>query len=115
MRRILTYVFALLLFVACIFNEEILPNNISDKFLGAVKRNVKKDRVELLEDMKEITRQGLVYFEVYDESGTLITVLKTPADFEQDEIQTIDYKNFSIKSVTKNSILGNIQLPNSLH
>ena len=115
MKRYFTYLLAILLFAACIFNEDIVPSNLSDKFLGAVKRNIKKDRQELLEDMKEITKQGLIQFEVYDEAGKLITILKNPEDFDQAVIQSIDYKYFSIKSVSNIAVLGNIQLSNSLN
>ena len=115
MRRSFTYLLASLLFVACIFNDEIMPTNLSDKFLGVVKRNLKKERSELLEDMKEITRQGLIHFEVYDEAGELITILRNPEDFEQEEIKSIDYRNFSIKSISNTAILGNIQLSTTLN
>lgn len=101
--------------MACVFNDNIVPNNLSNKFLGAVKRNIKKDRIELLEDMKEITRQGLIHFEIYDEAGELIAILKKPQDFEQEIIKSINSKNFSIKSVSNTPVLGNIQLNNSLN
>lgn len=115
MKRYFTYLLAVLLFAACIFNESIVPNNLSDRFLGVVKRNIKKDRIELLEDMKELTRQGLIHFEIYDEAGQLIAILKKPQDFDQDIIKSINSKNFSIRSVSSTANLGNIQLSNSLN
>jgi len=114
MKRYFTYLLVLLLFTACLFNESLVPNNLSDRFLGVVKRNIKKDKQELLEDMKEITRQGLIHFEVYDEAGDLITILKNPQDFEGGVMRSIRSKNFSIKSVSNTAILGQIQLNNTL-
>lgn len=114
MKRYFTYLFAIALFLVCIFNERLIPENISDRFLGVVKRNIKKDKQELLADMKEITRQGLIYFEVYDGSGELVTVLKEPQDFDQDAMKGFGTNNFSIKSVSKHSLIGQLQLTNTL-
>ena len=113
-QRYFTYLLAVALFVVLIFNYKIVPDNISDRFLGVVKRNLKKERQELLEDMREITKQGLIHFEIYDETGHLITILKKPLDFEQEIVKKIDHKSFSIKSVSNPSLFGQIQLNSNL-
>lgn len=64
--------------------------------------------------MKEITKQGLIQFEIYDEAGQLITTLRKPLDFDQEIIKKIEYKSFSIKSISNASILGQIQLNTNL-
>lgn len=111
MKRYFTYVFAVVLFAVCVFHNSLIPENLSDRFLGVVK----KDRQELLDNMKEITRQGLVHFEVYDEAGKLITTLKKPEDFDHKSLKSIDYRNFSIKSVSNANLLSNVQLSTSLN
>ncbi|MFY0592485.1 hypothetical protein [Roseivirga sp.] len=100
MKRVFTYLFALLLFAACAMNAEIAPNNMSENIFGFVKRNIQKNRVELFNDMKEVTKQGLIQFEVYDEAGSLIKVLKNPTDFDG-SIETIfNNSKMVIKSVS---------------
>lgn len=115
MKRYFTYAFAIVLFTVCVFNNSLIPDNLSDQFLGVVKRNVKKDRQELLDNMKEITRQGVVHFEVYDEAGELLAILKKPEDFDHKALKAIDYRNFSIKSVSNATLLSNVQLSTSLN
>ncbi|OEK05095.1 hypothetical protein [Roseivirga misakiensis] len=100
MKRIVTYLFALLLFAACAMNAEIAPNNLSENVFGFVKRNIQKNRVELFNDMKEVTKQGLIQFEVYDEAGSLIKVLKNPSDFDQSMEAVFNNSKMMIKSVS---------------
>jgi len=99
MKRIITYVFVLALFAACAMNSEIAPNNMSENIFGFVKRNIEKNRVELFKDMKEVTKQGLIQFEVYDEAGSLITVLKNPSDFTESIESIFNNSKMVIKSV----------------
>ncbi|NVJ47505.1 MAG: hypothetical protein HWE07_10270 [Cytophagia bacterium] len=115
MKRLLTYLFVVVLFAVCVFHNNLIPDNLSDRFLGEAKQNEKKDRQELLDNMKEITRQGLVHFEVYDEAGELIAILKKPEDFDHKDLKSVDYKNFSIKSVSNTNLLSSIQLSTSLN
>ena len=114
MSRLFTYLLAACLFALCLFSYQLVPDNLSDQFLGIVKRNLKKERKELLEDMKEISKQGLIYFEIYDEAGQLITTLKQPIDFEHEKLKKLENLNFTIKSVTASSLSGSISLPSSL-
>ncbi len=114
MQRYFTYLFAGTLFLLCVFNNRIVPDNLSDRFLGVVKRNIKKDRQEVIDDMKEITKKGLIYFEVYDEAGKLITTLKQPLDFDHALMKSMNKKKFSIKSVSSAPLLGQIKLNTSL-
>lgn len=100
MKRLFTYLFALVLFVACAMNAEIVPGNMSDKLLGFVKRNIQKNRVELFNDMKEVTKQGLIHFEIYDEAGSLITVLKKPSDFNETIESSFNNSKMLIKSIS---------------
>lgn len=100
MRKIFTYLFALVLFVACAMNAEIVPGNMSENLLGFVKRNIQKNRVELFNDMKEVTKQGLIHFEVYDEAGVLITILKNPSDFNEAIESSFNNSKMLIKSVS---------------
>lgn len=92
--------FALVLFVACAMNSEIVPGNMSENLLGFVKRNIQKNRVELFKDMKEVTKQGLIHFEIYDEAGSLITILKNPSDFNETIEASFNNSKMLIKSVS---------------
>lgn len=91
-------------------NSEIAPGNISESLFGFVKRNVKKDRQELIEDMKHITKQGLVRFEVYDEGGELVTILKDTSDFDKAFEESFSNSRMLVKSVSQVPLinLGNI-------
>lgn len=100
MRKVFTYLFALVLFIACAMNEEIAPRNISETVFGFVKRNIQKDRNEVFADMKEITKQGLIHFEVYDEAGKLIAILKNPSDFDEDFERDFHISKMSIRSIS---------------
>lgn len=100
MHRTVTYLFALILFVACAMNAEIVPGNVTENMLGFVKRNIQKDRIELFNDMKEVTKQGLIQFEIYDEAGALITILKAPSDFNQAMESSFNNSKMLIKSVS---------------
>ncbi len=106
MRRTFTYLFALTMFIACAMNSEIAPGNLSESWLGFVKRNIQKNRFELLEDMKEITRQGLIYFEVYNQSGHLVKVLKDTSDFDNDFQKSFNNSQMLIKSVSQPTSIG---------
>ena len=101
MKKSFTYLLALFLFVACALNDDIVPGNLTEDVFGFVSRNIQKDRNELFEDMKEVTKQGMIFFEVYDEAGTLIAVLDDPSDFEADIIAKFDKTKYLIKSVSK--------------
>lgn len=81
-------------------NDKIAPRNISESVFGFVTRNIQKDRNELFADMKEITKQGMIHFEVYNESGKLIATLKNPSDFNQDFERNFHISKMSIKSVS---------------
>ncbi|WP_139135234.1 hypothetical protein [Roseivirga sp. 4D4] len=110
MRKVFTYLFALVLFIACAMNDRIAPRNISESVFGFVKRNIQKDRNELFEDMKKITQEGLIHFEVYDEAGRLIATLRKPSDFNEDFERNFHISKMSIKSVSS----AQLTLPTSL-
>lgn len=110
MRKVFTYLFALVLFIACAMNDRIAPRNISESVFGFVKRNIQKDRNELFEDMKQITKEGLIYFEVYDEAGRLIATLKNPSDFSEDFERNFHLSKMSIKSISS----AQLTLPSAL-
>lgn len=110
MRKTFTYLFALVLFLGCAMNYDIIPGNLSEKVTGFVSRNVKKDRAELFSDMKHITKQGLIRFEIYDEAGQLIAILKEPKDFEDKLEQTFDKSKMVIKSVSNTQLKANLDL-----
>ena len=61
---------------------------------------VEKFRVELFNDMKEVTKQGLIHFEIYNEAGSLITILKNPADFNETIESSFNNSKMLIKSVS---------------
>lgn len=111
MRKTFTYLFALVLFVACAVNEDILPGNLTEDVFGFVSRNIKKDRTELFQDMKEATKQGLIKFEVYDEAGTLLAVLDEPSDFESAAMAQIKKTKYLIKSVSSIQVNLRVDLP----
>lgn len=100
MKKVITYLFILSLFIACALNEEIAPRNISESVFGFVTRNIQKDRTEILRDMKEITKQGMIHFEIFDEAGRLITILRSPADFSRDFEENFNISKMTIKSVS---------------
>ena len=107
MKKDVTYLFIFTLFIACALNEEIAPRNISESVFGFVTRNIQKDRTEILSDMKEITKQGMIHFEIFDEAGRLITILRSPADFSEDF-----EKNFHISKMTITSVsIAQLALP----
>ncbi len=81
-------------------NDRIAPRNISETVFGFVKRNIQKDRNELFEDMRKITKQGLIHFEVYDEAGKLIATLRKPSDFNEDFERNFHISKMSIKSIS---------------
>ncbi|OEK01512.1 hypothetical protein BFP97_08245 [Roseivirga sp. 4D4] len=91
-------------------NDRIAPRNISESVFGFVKRNIQKDRNELFEDMKKITQEGLIHFEVYDEAGRLIATLRKPSDFNEDFERNFHISKMSIKSVSS----AQLTLPTSL-
>ena len=111
MRKNFTYLLALVLFMACAINDDIVPGNMTEDFFGFVSRNIKKDRTELFQDMKEATRQGLVSFEVYDEAGTLLAILDEPSDFETAAIAQLHKTKFLMKSISNVQINLKIDLP----
>ncbi len=111
MRKSFTYIIALVLFAACAFNDDIIQGNMTEDFFGFVSRNVQKDRTELFADMKEITKQGLIFFEVYDEAGELIAILDEPRDFDSAAIAQFDKTKYMIKSVSKMQMNLNVSLP----
>lgn len=100
MQRIFTYIFALVLFAACAMNSEIVPGNMSGNVLSFVKRNIEKNRVEIFNDMKEVTKQGLIHFEIYDEAGSLIAILKNPSDFNETIEASFNSSKMLIKSIS---------------
>lgn len=91
-------------------NAEIAPRNISESVFGFVKRNIQKDRNELFRDMKEITKQGMIHFEVYNEAGKLIATLRNPSDFNEDFERNFHISKMSIKSVS----IAQLALPPSI-
>lgn len=50
--------------------------------------------------MKEITKQGMIHFEIFDEAGRLITILRSPADFSENFEKNFHISKMTIKSVT---------------
>lgn len=110
MQRTLTYLLAFVLFIACAMNDEIIPGNISESMLGFVKRNIQKNRSELFEDMRQIAKQGLIHFEVYNESGKLVKVLKDSSDFNDDFQKSFNNSQMLIKSVSQVGISLNTEL-----
>lgn len=109
MRRLFTYLLAAGLFTLCVASYKIVPVNISDRLLGVVKRNVQKERKELLEDMKEVTKQGLIHFEIYNEKGRLLTTLKSPEDFKAELVEQIEDMNFTVRSISNAKAFAPIQ------
>ena len=105
MKKRFSYLLALALFAACALNDKLLPGNLTEDTFGFVSRNIRKDRTELFEDMKEITKRGIISFEVYNEAGQLVTTLDEPADFELDLLSKIYNTKYTIKSSSK------IQMP----
>lgn len=109
MQKLFTYLLAAGLFTLCVASYELVPANISDRLLGVVKRNVKKERQELLIDMKEVTKQGLIHFEIYNEKGRLLTTLKSPADFKAELVEEIEEINFTVRSVSNAKAFAPLQ------
>lgn len=101
MRKSFTYLIVTGLFIACAMNTEIAPGNISESLFGFLKRNIKKDRQELIEDMKHITKQGLIHFEIYDEAGALVTILKDTSDFDEAFKESFSNSKMLVKSVSQ--------------
>ena len=74
---------------------------MTEDFFGFVSRNIKKDRIELFTDMKEITKNKMTFFEIYDEAGKLIAFLDKPEDFETRSIAKFQKSKYLIKSFSK--------------
>lgn len=101
MKRIFTYLLAIGLFLACVFSEELAPQNISYGLMSSVKRNALKDRQELFEDMKAVVQNGVIKIEVYTDEGELIETLEKPEDFTSDMELVFTKEDLKIKTVSK--------------
>ena len=75
MRRIFTYFLAGGLFLACVYSNDIIPQNMSYGLMSSVKRNALKDRKELYEDMKALVQNGMISIELYSDQGELVETL----------------------------------------
>ncbi|WP_422356363.1 hypothetical protein [Roseivirga pacifica] len=105
MRKTFTYIFASLLFVACVFNEQLLPDNLSYSMLGSVKRNLDKEKSELIEDMKVVLTSGLFSIEVYSTSGELVRTITQPDQITSEFKQYFASDDFKIKTIQNQPLM----------
>lgn len=105
MRRIFTYLLAAGLFIACVYSEELVPENISYGLMSSVKRNALKNRKELLEDMKAVVQNGVIKIELYSDEGELIETLEKPEDFTADVELAFTKEDLTIKTVSRVQML----------
>ena len=99
MRKISTYIIAIILFAVCVFNERLIPDNLSYRLTGSVKRNLDKDKAELIEDMEAVLNSGLFSIEVYSINGELIETISKPDQITSEFKAYFASDDFRIKTV----------------